>query len=294
MNAWRAEGATPKRARAKAPRPTHGMLCAQCGSNFDSGSRLAKYCSPKCRNRAKYERILEDAPRCPVCGGPHLAEGKTPRPACNDCYRQGRTTGVDHRGEKVCNECGGVFVNGKSHSVAKCPPCRHRGMKARAALKGPCSVEWCGEPQFCRGWCNRHYWEQHAGLPFSTPVPCDECGDPLEYTRRVDDESGRRLHSRCKPRGARFIPDRERLAIYERDEYVCQICGGATVRRSGDWSPWEASLDHIVPRSSTLVPDHSPQNLRTCHSICNSLRGPGVMSDSEVVEKLREWEASNA
>lgn len=149
-------------------------------------------------------------------------------------------------------------------------------------------------PQFCKGLCNKHYWESNSGIPFSKAVPCDKCGDPLEYTRRVEGDAGARFHARCKPNGARFVSEDERCAIYERDGFACLICGGATIPRDGAWSPWEPSLDHIIPQSATKVADHSAENLRTCHAICNSLRGAGVLTDAEVVQKLREWEAANA
>lgn len=73
---------------------------------------------------------------------------------------------------------------------------------------------------------------------------------------------------------------RERL--YRRDEWKCQICHFPMSRKYSATDPWSPSLDHIVPRS--LGGDHSDDNLRSAHAICNAYRGAGVMSDQEIAE----------
>jgi 5-methylcytosine-specific restriction endonuclease McrA len=42
-----------------------------------------------------------------------------------------------------------------------CGPCGHL---ARVAKLPPCSIEGCGKPGFCRGWCTAHYsrWQRHG------------------------------------------------------------------------------------------------------------------------------------
>jgi 5-methylcytosine-specific restriction endonuclease McrA len=37
--------------------------------------------------------------------------------------------------------------------------------------------------------------------------------------------------------------------------------------------PLSATLDHIIPQSHMLIPDHSDRNLRLAHRSCNSARG---------------------
>lgn len=70
-----------------------------------------------------------------------------------------------------------------------------------------------------------------------------------------------------------FISPEGRLAIYERDAWTCQLCFGPVdpaVHYLDDWAP---TLDHIVCRSWSEVPDHSAGNLRLAHRWCNSVRG---------------------
>lgn len=76
--------------------------------------------------------------------------------------------------------------------------------------------------------------------------------------------------------GSDWIAPTERRALYERDNWTCQICHGP-IDPSAHWNSNNApSLDHIVPQSHMLIPDHTPSNLRTAHRVCNSRRGADV------------------
>lgn len=79
-------------------------------------------------------------------------------------------------------------------------------------------------------------------------------------------------------RGRFNISRRVRLMVYERDEWVCQLCLEDVDPDlwlndpSNDWAP---SLDHIECQSWTDEPDHSPSNLRLAHRWCNAVRSDG-------------------
>ena len=82
----------------------------------------------------------------------------------------------------------------------------------------------------------------------------------------------------------RFNPTpRLRREVYERDGWVCGLCA-LPIDRELSWPhKWSASLDHIVPQSHMLIPDHSALNLRAVHLQCNSMRGDGSnMSENEL------------
>lgn len=74
----------------------------------------------------------------------------------------------------------------------------------------------------------------------------------------------------------------ERQAIYERDGWVCQLCNRPVDPNLGHRELWAASLDHVVPQSLMLVPDHSAQNLRLSHRLCNSYRRDTEISAEEM------------
>lgn len=68
----------------------------------------------------------------------------------------------------------------------------------------------------------------------------------------------------------------ERVAIYERDSWTCQLCNEPLDVAAHFNDPLAPTLDHIVPQSVSASPDHSPDNLRAAHRICNARRGNRV------------------
>lgn len=109
-------------------------------------------------------------------------------------------------------------------------------------------------------------------------VTCDWCDAPVRSWsgRARDGLTLCTLHRRRK-RWAEterdWISRPAREAIYERDRWVCGICSQPVDPSLSSLDDMAASLDHIVPRSHTLFPDHSAGNLRLAHRLCNSLRG---------------------
>ena len=121
----------------------------------------------------------------------------------------------------------------------------------RVFVQGPCS--WCGE-QFCAPmgkWCS------------------SKC--------KMAEKSALRHPERFNP------TPRLRREVYERDGWVCGLCD-LPIDPNLRWpDKWSASLDHVVPQSHMLIPDHSASNLRAVHLQCNSMRGDGSnMSEDEL------------
>lgn len=101
---------------------------------------------------------------------------------------------------------------------------------------------------------------------------CRQCGE--QFIRKTSPSPF--CSKRCSSRDRRgWISDRDREAIYERDDFTCQLCFELVDRDADYLDDWAPSLDHIEPQSAALIPDHSPENLRTAHRWCNSVRGDG-------------------
>jgi 5-methylcytosine-specific restriction endonuclease McrA len=74
----------------------------------------------------------------------------------------------------------------------------------------------------------------------------------------------------------RWISDVDRVAIYDRDNWTCQLCGDPVLLEVPHLHRDAPTLDHIEPQSLALIPNHDPSNLRTAHRGCNSARGNRV------------------
>lgn len=103
---------------------------------------------------------------------------------------------------------------------------------------------------------------------------CAVCGAPF-----VSPHSDKTCSAFCRKafyrRKKQQIPlgKKARLAVYERDSFVCQICMEPTDPLADPVSNWFPSLDHIIPRSKGG--DDSLENLRTAHRWCNSVLSDG-------------------
>lgn len=110
-----------------------------------------------------------------------------------------------------------------------------------------------------------------VGKPATKPRSCRLCG--VDMMPSIGGKPG--ICVACKRAlGYKVRVTREqRLAIYERDGWVCQICHRDVEPTLHPNHTFAATLDHIAPRSLTLFPDDSPENLRLAHRACNSARG---------------------
>lgn len=109
--------------------------------------------------------------------------------------------------------------------------------------------------------------------------PCPRCGLPVTVRVttagaigyctdrcRQSDKSDRR---RARSAGAKLTPGR-RHAVFERDGWICQLCGDPTDRTVRAPSPLAPTIDHRIPLAGGG--EHAPGNWQTAHSLCNSMK----------------------
>ena len=166
-------------------------------------------------------------------------------------------------------DCGRLLWQGTGSSATPmCQPCRRR---ARGCLtpdaKGKCKCDGC--VQYHRDEVAKSNREYRTGS-----------GEARSTTWR-------RINGRPERNGSVFeISTARRLRLYERDNWTCGICGEPTSRVYTATDPWSPTLDHIEPRSHTLIPDHSDAALRTAHALCNAMRGDDATRDEEVRSRV--------
>lgn len=237
-----------------------------CGQTFETRIGVQVYCSRSCgqRNRLKPSRVCacgasfvagsNRAKWCQDCA-PRKVEGKRPTGggeqfACEACGELRRRR--PDSGTRFCDKtCHSLWLANQPRANASLVPLGVSGPSWRAAgrhARGR-GVWVCGR---C-AWCESSFLTKYAGTVYCT----SRCMEAAKAERR----------------GKFSIRPQVRLAIYKRDGWVCQLCFGPVQPGLPPSDSWAATLDHIECVSWTLIPDHSPANLRLAHRWCNSVRG---------------------
>lgn len=162
--------------------------------------------------------------------------------------------------------------------------CRHCGATKLQRDFGPNSQTLDGLSSWCRD-CHRAaslaWWTpERKAKAKHPPLPernCPTCGvlfvpraatQPSCGTRRCQPSYGASTHVRkARERGARVDARIYRRVVFERDGWICRICGEPTKRDVSRYDPLAAQIDHIVPLSRGGA--HGYDNLRTAHRACN-------------------------
>ena len=211
------------------------------------------------------------------CDKSHRARG-----LCATHYNQQHQPNRHAKVIVQCSACGASVEKCSSTGKARRPVCSERCRyrvtfgrwpEDRGALIGPmpptCATRKAPETstpalRFVGGtclWCGATFLHDLR----RSGVPSKHCSD--RCTRKAVD-------ARRDQRKGRFTVTRVlRSAIYERDQWTCQLCMLPVDNTLPPHHPWAATLDHIECQSWTLIPDHSPSNLRLAHRMCNSIRG---------------------
>lgn len=125
-------------------------------------------------------------------------------------------------------------------------------------IKGSGGVWYVGD---C-AWCG----EAFTRISWADPVQC--------CSRKCSDRRWRHSNPDTKRSDRFWISDRRRFALYERDNYVCQICYANCSETYSFDDPLSPTLDHVVPKSRWEECEylHDDFNLRTACAGCNSSR----------------------
>jgi predicted nucleic acid-binding Zn ribbon protein len=108
---------------------------------------------------------------------------------------------------------------------------------------------------------------------------CARCGDP--YVARNHSGQSRYCSRRCAAgmrasrRRARehdaYVADVSPHAIYERDGWMCMLCGDPVMRDERVPHPLAPTLDHVVALANGGT--HEPSNVQLAHFLCNCTKG---------------------
>lgn len=112
-------------------------------------------------------------------------------------------------------------------------------------------------------------------------IVCEYCGDTIEYDKRgpkvrricfSDDcikERARDLLFCSRQRLGAPVEKFRRRDIFERDNWVCYLCGQPTNREV----PAVHALAPVIEHVHSMWVGHTKENCRTAHSVCNLRKG---------------------
>jgi hypothetical protein len=222
--------------------------CAHCADEFDGRKR--KYCTSDCAKRA------------------NVARSSAVRRA------RGNWRELNYTTPGVCISCSTPFIGKASQGY-----CTKRcANKAQAAMLNatPRAPKPRSTELAVRYRPRVHVPTVTSGRTWVSG-PCAYCGEVFTAQR-----GGRYCSANCKwsAKFARSAADRgtfnptpkQRSRIYVRDAGVCHICGFEVRREWQGFDLLARSLDHITPQSHAVKSDHSDENLRLAHFVCNAIR----------------------
>ncbi len=260
-------GKTVWRGRTSLPQPTcqdcrkrnRQRVCETCGKQYDARPNgRGKYCSRKCAG-CEIRRGT-----CQMCGASFSILSRDRTTFCTrKCSYEWLALDRMTRGKTVSGSCAVRF-----------PVCPCGTIFASRHARKYCSPE-CAK-RASREDAKRKYVPKPRA---AKPKTCIECGasfasksSTAKYCSNRCRKHGRgaTLQSRARKHGAA----RERFGvteIYERDQWVCGICGDKVDPDSKWPNQMCPSIDHVIPLS--MGGSHTRENVRCAHWLCNSLRG---------------------
>lgn len=201
------------------------------------------------------------APRpCEVCSATYTPTHSTQRACGRACgvelWRQARPSKKPRPSvQRSCPVCEAA-LSARERLCSGCRLAKAAALKSPKMYVYPC-VDCCAAaPRLCG--------------PGPRPKRCEPCGARYRQAVRRAGRGEKTHAARARKYGGR-IETVSRTAVYERDGWTCQLCGDP-VNPDRKWPDQMCpSLDHITPLSAGG--DHTMDNVRLAHWLCNSLRG---------------------
>lgn len=234
-----------------------------------------KYCSTRCKSRRNARELRR-----------RKAEQRST--ICVECQQTFEQPPVG-RPRKFCSDaCKARFHNRRN---------RRRWLPLRDPNPEPKACAHCGKlfiPRnrnriYCYGWCGQAAYQQRkregAGPRMvKREVACDNCGTVFigehPAARWCTPECARRHWTRVKSRqrgGGVSTADYSDLAIFDRDGWLCHLCGAPVDPELSRSHLMGATIDHIVPLS--LGGEDTEANVALAHNSCNRRKSALLLDD---------------
>jgi hypothetical protein len=238
--------------------------CGFCGTPFtptkEQRTRPKRYCSKKCgTNATKDKRAIAAALHkernvvCEHCGKVfRRTHVKILNKYCsNDCW-----LAAIHPTTRSCVVCGKEFTPRSNRETNVC--CSRECYRISACSKCKmCGKEFMGAPSqvYCSRDCqHKDHWETKGRLMNRSYV-----------------------HARKALRRKTYVAKVEPKKIFERDNWICQLCGRKVNPKLKHPHLMSPTIDHIIPLSRGGT--HEPKNVQLAHFTCNCQKNNGLYKD---------------
>lgn len=252
--------------------------CEQCGKQFEPSRHHPnqRFCTTKCSNTWWYQNGNHEY-TCQHCGKTYTAKHVSRNQYCSrECAFEAKQARAQTRGiapvfVKVCPVCG-EYVEGRN--VYCGDECRKEVARIKA-----------------REYAAQQHEGKRCKCKQCSVVFVPEYGDQRRAycskqcaKRAARGHSYKTLNARARAKlrkfyGAEWRTHYESInkrLVFERDKWTCQICGHK-VKRTKEYHPHQASVDHIVPLSEGG--GHVYSNVQTACVMCNSVKGTDAIEE---------------
>lgn len=206
---------------------------------------------------------------CPSCGKEKKIHCKG---MCKSCYEKQRIAKVGRKPNRsyvVCKRCGYIKVHG---SNGFCKSCYNWNLRqTNEDYKIACNVASSKNQKY--RWENDEEYRQ-ARLKKNKKWVEENRESKRAINRKYNRSRKGRLRDKKKRtiRRARekcsIVEDIHPIEIFERDDYICGLCGERIDSTKKYPDLMSASIDHIIPVS--LGGNHTYDNLQAAHFLCNT------------------------
>lgn len=254
------------------------VKCSVCGETFVRASKAVKCCSKSCglelSKRTRASKSTVGKHECSWCGAWFRPKGNDRTTFCSrECaFAAQKWKGRLRRAERASaprSYCAVCFqaIAGKRKKVcsSECAALSHRLYSRRHYYEGGRKL--------------RYEAKRARDLRLRDAVKCRECGakfvPAVLGTLYCSARCGKRVAKRTR-RARKAGAEREairRQDVFDRDGWICQLCGRPTDRQSKAPQPNAPVVDHIVPLA--VGGAHTFNNVQCAHFLCNSKKAAG-------------------
>lgn len=223
--------------------------CKFCKKIF-IGNKTTTYCSKECKSKYMKSNKQIFTNICLYCNKEFTSKKNDTKYCSKECKHMWSKENPRHTIK--CEHCGNIFrSNNKNQRF-----CSYECSNESRALYPRANCEHCGKKfridiRQAGRFCSRSCFLNHIGA------------EPWERKQKIRDITHIRRAKKLQIKYENIKVEE----IFEKDKWICKICGEPVDKYLGYPNPMSATLDHIIPLSKGGT--HTYNNVQLAHLRCN-------------------------